>query len=124
MPIAGRVAALFTGADARGAGVDDRIVVLIDDDEGNRAVMTAVLRDAGFDVHAYASSDQASDERAGVVLVVLDGGQPMRDIDAPTVIVSAASDIAEQAKRFGARAWLRKPFAIDALIEIVRDNAA
>lgn len=102
----------------------DRIVVVIDDDEGNRAVITDVLNDAGFAVHAYAHSRDATNERVGVALVVLDGGQPLRDVAAPTVMVSAAADIAEQAERVGARGWLRKPFAIDDLIDLVRENAA
>ena len=102
----------------------DRIVVLIDDDEGNRAVISDVLKDAGFDVHAYADASGATAERLGVALVVLDGGRPLRGVAAPIVMVSAAADIAEQAERLGARAWLRKPFAIDDLIDLVRGNAA
>ena len=104
----------------------EKLVAVIDDDDDNREIITAILLDAGFAVRDFRTSADAEHAIAGehVALVVLDGGMPLPDVNAPTVVVSAALDIVGQAARVGARAWLKKPFALEDLVALVRANAA
>lgn len=111
-------------------------VVLIDDDEDLAFATSLALKSAGFVSETFHDCDAAAeallaagtDRPPSTVLmdVHLAGGMSpaafvawLRDhgfAAVPVVLVSAAADVAEIARRLGAAGYLRKPFKISELV--------
>jgi CheY-like chemotaxis protein len=111
-------------------------IVLIEDDEGIRDTMAALLEDEGY-VVLQATNGAEGLERVrtadGLCLVLLDLWMPVmngwqllaemradaRLADVPVVVISAAG---EQPPPFGAAAFLRKPVKLETLLEAVEQH--
>jgi DNA-binding response OmpR family regulator len=109
-------------------------ILVIEDDADIRELVASVLAEEGFDV------DTAADGRAGLRsveehmpdVIVLDMRMPVMDgwefaarfhaahgDDAPIVVLTAAEDVRKRAEEVGAKAWVSKPFGLDALVDTV-----
>jgi len=111
-------------------------VLVVDDDERMRQVMSWALEDEGYSVVTAADASQAVAAAAGrrPAVVVLDYGLPdgdgarvARDLRAatgesvlPIVLVTADGRASEKAARAGAVTYLHKPFDVDDLVRAVR----
>ena len=117
---------------------NSRVVLVVDDDRRVRDLIRLTLEEGGFDVTTAADGAEAiafaGSVRPGVL--VLDLTLPRADGFAvaaavrrihgdgvPIVVITADGAPAEKASRIGARGWLRKPFDLDELVELV-DQAA
>lgn len=112
-----------------------RRVLVLEDDDSLRFVISKALSRAGFDVRATASPDTAMDRMArreadALVADVLLGRENFLDRldelarlrpDAPVVVMSAqtTASTALGAARHGAYQYLPKPFNLDELVEIL-----
>ena len=109
-------------------------VLVVDDDRRVRDLVRLALEEEGFAVTTAADGDEAialaSAERPGLLVLDLtlpraDGfavAEAMRQAhgDAlPIVVVTADGSPAEKARRIGAVGFLRKPFDVDELTELV-----
>lgn len=118
-------------------GRQSRILV-VDDDRGIREFVHSVLADEGYEVaEAVDGRDalqQADVARPDVILLdmrmpVMDGWEFARTYrqrpgpHAPIVIVTAALDVARDAKDIGADGFLAKPFHLDDLLALVERHA-
>jgi CheY-like chemotaxis protein len=120
-----------------------RLVLIVEDDESIREMMTDVLRDRGFRVLATANGAEALRALDSVRpdVMVLDllmpvmhgwafmesylektGGEPV-----PIVVVSVNPVLPRSFNRFGVREVVSKPFDVDALtdaVELATQNVA
>lgn len=109
-------------------------VLVAEDDDHVRDLLASLLTQAGYNVHPARDGAEALDElkRRRFDVVVTDYHMPRLDglrllalsrllcPDTPVVIISAdQTEIAEMATQQGAYAWLRKPYDIAVLLEIV-----
>ncbi len=110
-------------------------VYIIDDDESVRKGLCRLIRSAGFEPRAYASSEQflaevAAEDTGCVLLDItmprLSGHQVQerlkeKGIDLPVIAVSARDDeeTRHRAHELGARFFLRKPVDDQALLDAV-----
>ncbi len=120
------------------AMTDQPRVALLEDDDDIAVLLGEILRDEGFDT-------LRADERTPLVtlvrydpqLLLLDllladshGSDVLAALrraglgHVPVVLLSASSDLEQQATRLGARAFITKPFDIDQLVETCRQIAA
>lgn len=114
-------------------------VLVVDDDKGIREFVRTVLADEGYDVTEATDGQQALDRvaqrRPDVILLdmrmpVMDGWEFARTYrqrpgpHAPIVIVTAALDVAKDAKEIGADGFLAKPFQLDDLLQLVLQHSA
>lgn len=112
-------------------------ILVVDDDAAVRTVVREILEEEGYRVLEAASTRNGLRivHREAVSLVLLDHVMP-RDRRAMTVdawhgagkrprvvIFSAISDPEGVASAVGADGWLRKPFEIDDLLDVVRRHA-
>lgn len=113
-------------------------LLVVDDDDGVRAVATEVFRRAGYDVSAASSGQQAAalleegDFVAAVVDLVLPDTsglqvlEQVREANPETVMVVitgyASLDSAMEAVRLGAYDYLRKPFTAEDLLRVVQQG--
>ena len=110
-------------------------ILVVEDDPRLRRLIRRVLELAGFAVETAADGWQAlalaSHRRPAAVVLdlklprldgedVADGLEMLYEAGVPIVVVSGAPDVAEQAQRLGATAWLRKPFASSELVAVLR----
>lgn len=111
-------------------------VLVVDDEPGLVAALSAALRAAGLDVLAASNADEALVwvETGRVGAVVTDIAMPgqdgiallrairMRDLDLPVVLMTGAPELqtAIAAVEYGALRYMTKPFETRALIEQVR----
>jgi EAL domain-containing protein (putative c-di-GMP-specific phosphodiesterase class I)/ActR/RegA family two-component response regulator len=118
------------------AAADGTAVLVVDDEPGLVAALSAALRAAGLDVLAAANADEALVwvETGRVGAVVTDIAMPgqdgiallceirKRDLDLPVVLMTGAPDLqtAIAAVEYGALRYMTKPFETRALIEQVR----
>lgn len=115
---------------------DGRTVAVVDDDESIRAALRSLLRSFGFPVEAFPSAEEflrcAWMTRTSCLIVDirmpgLSGLDLQRWLIAagyrlPTIFISAHDDpaVRRAAERGGARAFLRKPFGEETLLDAVR----
>ena len=112
---------------------DPKTIVLIEDDEGIRETMAALLEDEGYSVVQAANGEEGLArirEAGNPCLVLLDlwmpvmnGWQMLAALQAdaqlqrlPVVVISAAGDLPPPD---GATAFLRKPIRLETLLESV-----
>jgi CheY-like chemotaxis protein len=112
---------------------DPKTIVLVEDDEGIRETMAALLEDEGFAVAQAANGAEGLARLRAVAdpcLVLLDlwmpvmnGWQMLEKLQAddglrrvPVVVISAAGDIPPPE---GAAAFLRKPIRLEVLLDNV-----
>ena len=113
-------------------------ILVVEDDDAIRGLVTEVLRDDGYDVREATNGVEALDrlreERPDLIVLdlmmpVMDGWafveecrrQPCCD-DVPIVVTSASHDLPRTAERlstFGVRTCLAKPFDVDGLLALV-----
>lgn len=109
-------------------------ILVVDDDEAIRTVVSLVLADEGYRV-LTAEHGRAALERLATVkpdLILLDMRMPIMDgwelarayRDAPEphasiVVLTAAHDAASRAAQINANGYLAKPFALDDLLAVV-----
>lgn len=113
-------------------------VLVVDDDRGIREFVSTVLADEGYDVAEATDGQQALErcERVQPDVILLDMRMPVMDgrefarayrqrpgPHAPIVIITAALDVAKDAKEIGANGFLGKPFQLDDLLRLVQQHA-
>lgn len=110
-------------------------VAVVDDDPSVRRALDRLLRSEGFGVVSFTSAEQflALCQPSAVACLILDLKLPGMSgaelqaymagagVTVPTIIITAYDDIAarEAARRSGSRAFLRKPFDDQELIDAV-----
>jgi CheY-like chemotaxis protein len=115
---------------------DKHTILVVDDDDAIRAVLSCALAEEGYDVLEAADGAQAlallrDPDHIRVVLLdwmmpVLDGGQVASElrrlppsVPTPAIVVVAASDAREHAAEIGAAAAFGKPFHLAELLDVV-----
>lgn len=117
-----------------------RTVLVVDDEFGTVEVLLAALADAGYQVFTAANGRRGLEQIAENKpdLVVSDFMMPLMDgaamvttmranpsfRDIPVIMMSAVPEAALRKRLEGYEAFLRKPFRIPALLEIVRSILA
>src|SRR5690348_14859955 len=117
-------------------------ILVVEDDEAIRGLVTEVLRDDGYEVSEAANGAEAlefvGDHRPD--LIVLDLMMPVMDgwafveachrharcREVPIVVTSASHDLpktAEKLRSFGVRTCLAKPFDVDGVVALVERYA-
>lgn len=112
-----------------------KAVLVVDDEFGTADVVAAVLADAGWSVvvarDGQAALDQLATIEVDVVLLdllmpVLDGAQTLAALRAqpatarlPVVVMSGLPETMVRRRCKGQQAILRKPFDLDALLEVL-----
>jgi CheY-like chemotaxis protein len=113
-------------------------ILVVEDDEAIRGLVTEVLRDDGYDVSEAANGAEALALVVGhrPDLIVLDLMMPVMDgwafveacrnssccREVPIVVTSASHDLprtAERLRSYGVRTCLAKPFDVDGLLALV-----
>jgi CheY-like chemotaxis protein len=113
-------------------------ILVVEDDEAIRGLVTEVLRDDGYDVSEAANGVEALAYVGGhrPDLIVLDLMMPVMDgwafveacrrnrtcSEVPIVVTSASHDLprtAERLRAYGVRTCLAKPFDVDGLLALV-----
>jgi DNA-binding response OmpR family regulator len=118
-------------------------ILVVEDDDGVRSLLTEVLEDDGYTIVQALDGQQAIellsdyDERANsgrFCLILLDMNLPAVDgfgvltyladtaLTLPVVVLSARRDQLAKALRAGAQDTLAKPFDLDRLIDVVVRN--
>ncbi|HWE26899.1 MAG TPA: response regulator [Polyangia bacterium] len=115
-------------------------ILIIEDDDGVRESLADILREEGYLVEVANGGEAALrrlTERPTPTLILLDLMMPQMDgvdfrrrqlADAelskiPVVIISARPDVADQAQRLHADAFLRKPMSFEELLHVVQNRA-
>jgi CheY-like chemotaxis protein len=112
------------------------IIVVVDDTDGIRDLVTDTLTDAGYAVVCAANGADALDVIAGTdpALILLDLNMPVMDgwqfaralaarsLRIPVIVMTAAGDVARHAQELGAVGWLRKPFDLTELLRVVAER--
>ena len=105
-------------------------ILVVEDDEAIRGLLTEVLRDDGYDVREAANGAEALEYVRGhrPDLIVLDLMMPVMDgwtfaerlreqrRKIPIIVISAANDVKRHARAVGAVDVIPKPFDIDSLL--------
>lgn len=115
-----------------------RTVLVVEDEQDARAMMSALLECHGFDVATAANGREGLDQarRLHPCVIVLDlmmpimSGEQFRlaqlqepDIrDIPVVVLSARHDAAEVAFRFKAAGFMPKPLDVDSLVCLIENQ--
>ncbi len=112
---------------------ETRTVFVVDDDDDFRVIFAELLGTLGFEVETAASGYEALEKlnRETPDLLFVDERMPglaghevverLRGsrFDVPVVLMSAAQDIAAVARSAGVDIWLRKPFALGDLTQVL-----
>lgn len=113
-----------------------RTVLVVDDEFGVAEVLVAILEDAGYNVVTASNGrqglarlvEQPRPDAAFIDLMmpVLDGAGMLRAMredpahrDLPVVMMSGLDEAAVRGRVSGYRAFLRKPFRFEAVVELV-----
>lgn len=112
-----------------------QIVCVVDDDRSVRVALERLFRGVGWNVRSFASAEEFLEcgSHLGCACLVADvhlgrmSGLELQAVlcarpDAPTMILTsglAEEDMEFEARRLGAAAFFRKPFDVDALLDIV-----
>lgn len=122
-------------ADGHTAKTPKHKILVVDDDESMRGLLTLHLSNAGYEVlaaeDAVVAGHMALEERPALMIVdvnmpymdgyefvaALKADEKTRDI--PIVFLTSRSDVTDQARRLGASACLSKPVVVDRLLEVV-----
>ena len=114
--------------------MSEQLVIVVDDDHAVRRALSRLLQSAGYAVKAFASGKELLDSREDGDCFVLDihlGTMNGFELDeklraagshSPVIFITAHDDEAtrERARRLRPQAYLRKPFAAEALLSAVR----
>jgi CheY-like chemotaxis protein len=129
---------LDDSALARDDGALAPSILVVEDDQDIREVMTTILEDRGCQVTAVANGDEAlcwlREARPLPELIFLDLMMPIMDgesfrraqledariKDIPVVVLSARPDVDRCAERMAASRWLRKPIDLVAFVGAAR----
>lgn len=113
-------------------------VLVVDDDDTIRNMLTVLLFQKGYSVHAVSDGQEALTEmkRRHFDVVITDSSMPRLDgmeflsvsrvvwPDTPVILVSGGRlDLSATAVQRGAHAWVHKPYEPSMLLEIVLDAA-
>lgn len=105
-------------------------ILVVDDDEPIRNLVEAVLEDEGYEVEHAESAEEALSKSGRWSLLITDyrmsgasglalaGALKEEDPELPVILMTAHSDAAtkREASQLGVRAFLAKPFDLDALV--------
>lgn len=109
-------------------------ILVVDDDEAIRTVVSLVLSDEGYDVvtaeHGRAALDRLATVQPDLILLdmrmpIMDGWELARAYQnapeprATIVVLTAAHDAATRAAQINAAGYLAKPFALNDLLAVV-----
>ena len=115
-------------------------LLLVEDDDGIRDALTLALEDLGITLTCVTNGSEAlaliERTHASPTLILLDLMMPVMDgwgfaqtlrahprgQSVPIVIVSADGGLAEFADTINAAGWLRKPFDLEALLTLVKEQ--
>jgi FixJ family two-component response regulator len=112
-------------------------ISIVDDDEAVRLAIGMLVESCGWEARGYASAREFLDEpacsRPGCLILDLDmpgmnGVELLHRLEAegrplPTIVVTGYADspLADEARRSGVRAVIKKPFRDDLLIDRLRE---
>jgi CheY-like chemotaxis protein len=118
-------------------------ILVVEDDDAIRGLVSDVLRDDGYDVSEAANGAEAlvcvGDHRPDLIVLdlmmpVMDGWQFVEEChrtaqcdDVPIVVTSASHDLprtADRLRSLGVRTCLAKPFDVDGLLALVERYVA
>lgn len=113
--------------------IPSRSVLVVEDDESLRRIVTQHLRRLGFEVVESASAEDAAHALAEGIrpdAVLLDVNLPgdtgwdllrgpaLRDAGAPPVVITSAGSVSpKRLAEFGCAGWLPKPFPLETLVD-------
>lgn len=118
------------------ASRDAPLVLIVEDDAAVRSTLAAILRDEGCDIIIAPNGFDAlvALEQHNPDVIVLDWMMPVVDgqhflgalraeygRQTPVLVISAGRVNEEMALRFGAAAYLQKPFDLDDLVRMLND---
>jgi CheY-like chemotaxis protein len=123
--------------DKHAAGLDEKPILIIDDDEELRRSMVDLLGELGFAAEAVADGERGLERLTrgpAPWLILLDLKMPVMDgpafraaqrrsaalIAIPVVLVTADADVEERAIALGVEAYLRKPVGLRELEPLLR----
>ena len=110
-------------------------ILVVDDEADISTILSVTLRRAGFEVETAGDGVEAIDQirRQPPDLVILDVMMPRADgyqvaealrsihgSETPILVLTAAGDACDIARRIGAEGYLAKPFELEQLIALVR----
>ncbi len=115
-------------------------ILIVEDDDGVRDTLAAILRDEGYAVDTASNGEVALAEVAArplPTLILLDLMMPHMDgmhfrarqladpalRAVPVVVLSARPDVARQAAELHADDFLRKPMSFEELLHVVQNRA-
>lgn len=114
-----------------------RRVLVVDDDPEIRHVVSTLLLESGYDAQTAIDGDHAIRSALALQpnLIILDIHVPEKamalrfaqvyrervtaDNRAPVIVMSGASDLLETGQQLGADGFLKKPFGIEELLQVV-----
>lgn len=113
-------------------------IMIIEDDFETQFLFSELLESEGYDVVSKTNGKEALEyiEQGGNAdLIFMDlnfpGGTPEEFTtrlrkspgleDTPLVIISGKSDIADYAQRLNARSYIKKPFDLDPLLDLIQE---
>ena len=117
--------------------MDGRTILLIDDDESTREIMSLALAEEGYHVLTAPDGAAALDlvPQVHLRLILLDLRLPIIDgreflesyhlmpgPRAPIILMTTADDVAETAQEIGADGYLAKPFNLVDLLTLVSEQ--
>ncbi len=119
----------------RGDAVAQRVLV-VEDDNDILSSVAEVIRDEGYEAMTAGNGWQALsllEQQSGVALVLVDlmmpemsGWQLIDEMherwpQVPIVLISAAPNLADEARRLGVQGYLSKPFRLDDIIRVANE---
>ena len=115
--------------------MEERPILVVEDDHDVREALTDILEDAGYPVLAARHGREALDllDHALPRLIILDLMMPVmngydfrrqqletpRIADIPVVLLSADEAVAKRSRELEAQGWLSKPVDFDRLLDVV-----